>query len=381
MSSQDRRYTAEIAPGRQRRRVAICLQLALALLFLAASTAAQDAAEQLKTEIDQLQQALKPMPDSIAGFPDIKAQISKQLQSADRAARAGQLYLSLEQMAQVPDVLEGVREAAKSDTVKGNLPAFESEWGRLNSELTTLEQKAGQKNWENSEAAIRALAEIAEVKAVPLLNGGRGFATAVGPQAGLFNSGEGLGEAEFAQFCATLNLPRKAAPLPLRSMLPELEGLQEKTNAAFQPPRSIDLHSRFIDLNSTLKLAQELDAGGFYAGALYQYLMAVLEYGLLDAAPVTTTQQAELQPAIAAARKKLKTSGRDDSLVELSLELADSWIKHADGSTPTTDDWRSAEVILDQVLPAYFAALNPPVLPKRATAGRVEITLVRWPHT
>src|SRR5438309_900221 len=80
----------------------------------------------------------------------------------------------------------------------------------------------------------------------------------------IFYLGEAQGEAEFARFCAGLNLPRKGRAIALRSLLPELLALQEKTNAAFQPPRSIDQHPRFIALNSTLKLARELDAAKLY---------------------------------------------------------------------------------------------------------------------
>jgi hypothetical protein len=78
-------------------------------------------------------------------------------------------------------------------------------------------------------------------------------------------------------------------------MLPELVALQQKTNAAFQPPRSVEFHSRFIALNSTLKLAQELDARKFYAGSLYQYLEAVRHYAMLDAPQVDPARQKALQ--------------------------------------------------------------------------------------
>ena len=75
------------------------------------------------------------------------------------------------------------------------------------------------------------------------------------------------------------------------SILPELLALQQKANAAFQPPRSIDLHPRFIALNSTIKLARELDASKSYAGALYQYLEAARHYGMLFMPSVDAAQQ------------------------------------------------------------------------------------------
>lgn len=164
-------------------------------------------------------------------------------------------------------------------------------------------------------------------------------------------------------------------------MLPELVALQQNTNAAFQPPRSIDLHARFIALNSALKLAEELDARKFYAGALYQYLEAVRHYGTLDAAPLEAAKQAELKDAITAEQRKLAALSRDTSIAQLFLERASSQIAQADGSAPTADEWRSARVIVDQVLPAYFATEKPVVIVPSPSGKTVTITLVRWPYT
>jgi len=365
--------------GRRRAAYRLWLQGAAVLVFLSMPAAGQDAATQIKTEIDRIQQSVKGGIVNPPGFPDVTSMVGGQLKAASAALRAGRLYLSLEHLAPVFDVLHGLRTVSEKTEAAKSQPAFESEWGKTSVELTALEKKTRARNWDNSQAAIRALAETAQGKAIPLLDGGRGFATAIAPQAGLFYLGQAQGEAEFAQFCEDLNLPRKTAPLALRSMLPVLASLQEKTNAAFQPPRSVDLHPKFIVLNSALKLGEELDAEKFYAGALYQYLDAVEQYGLLDAP--TAAQQSELQPAIAAARKELEATGRDDSIALLFLERAESQIAHADGSAPSQDDWRSAKVIVDQVLPAYFAALEAPAPLERTAARRVEITLVRWPHT
>ena len=342
----------------------------------------QDAASQIKAETERLQQALTAKPISLPDFPNANSVIGDSLKAAANAANAGRLYLSLEELGRAFDFLQGARTVAdKAGAVKGSLPAFESEWGKVSLDLTALDREARQRNWENARAAIRALSETAQGKAIPLLEGGRGFATSTQPKDGLFYVGQAMGEAQFAKFCASLNLPRKTTAIPLRSLLPELESLQEKTNAAFQPPRSIELHPRFIALNSTLKLAQELDASRFYAGALYQYLEAVRHYGMLDAVPLDAARQSALKTAIAAARRQFDASPRDDSIAMLFLERAESQVAHADGSPPSADEWRSAQVIIDQVLPAYSAALKP-ASPLNQTPGKsIDITLVRWPYT
>jgi hypothetical protein len=214
-----------------------------------------------------------------------------------------------------------------------------------------------------------------------LLEGGRGFATAMAPKDGLPYLGQAQGEADFAKFCATLNIATNKSPLKLRSMLPELVALQQKTNAAFQPPRSIDLHTRFIALNSAIKLAEELDARKFYAGALYQYLEGVRQYGMLDATTVDASRQTDLKTSIAAEQEKLEDSLRDTSIAQLFLERAASQVSHSDASAPTVDEWRSAQIIVDQVLPAYFAAETAPASMPASSGKTVTITLVRWPYT
>jgi hypothetical protein len=80
-------------------------------------------------------------------------------------------------------------------------------------------------------------------------------------------------------------------------------------------------------------------------------------------------------------RKQLDASGCDDSIAQIFLERAKSQVRHADGSAPSEDEWKSATVIIDRVLPAYFAAKNPPAALARASGGAVDITLVRWPYT
>jgi hypothetical protein len=356
---------------------AVALFVALAL-----PAAGQDAPSQIKTQIERLQQSLKDKPVSDPNLANLDSMIRDSLKAASEALSAGRLYVSLEKLSEGTDLLGGARIVAdKSETVKSSLPAFEAEWRKVSLDLTAPDREAAERSWNNSPVAIRALSEAAQGKTLPLLEGGRGFATSLQPKDGLFYLGQAQGEAEFAKFCAALNLPQKATAFPLRSLLPELRNLQEKTNAAFQPPRSIELHPRFIALNGTLKLAQELDAAKFYAGSLYQYLEALRHYGLLDAVPLDADRQSALQEAIAAQQKKLKASRRDDSIALLFLERAESQVSHADASTPSSDDWRSAQVIVDQVLPAYFAAMKPASPLQQAAGKTIDLTLVRWPYT
>ncbi|HLK53188.1 MAG TPA: hypothetical protein VKU42_07015 [Candidatus Angelobacter sp.] len=366
----------------------VILALSFLLVFVPAFTAqAQDASSQIvssqiKAEIERLQQSLKDKPLADPDMPELNSNIANSLQGASAALAAGHIYRSLEQLGQAEDFLQGVRcVSEKGGAIKDSLPAFETEWNKASLQLTALNKSAQERNWSHANAAIRALAEAAQGRTMPLLEGSRGFATATNPKDGLFYMGQAQGEAAFAVFVSKLNAPHKAASIPLRSVLPELEALQEKTNAAFQPPLSIDMHPRFIQLNATLKFARELDSARAYAGALYQYLEAVRNYGMLDPKVPDTAKQASLRSSIADELKKSAASKRDDSIAQIFLEKADGWLTKADGAATSPDEWRAIQVILEHVLPAYYAALKPAgPMPQRA-AHTATLTLVRWPYT
>lgn len=356
------------------------LGLVMALTCL---TAAQDSpSAQIRAEIDRLEQSLKDKPISDSDIKNLTSMVTDALRSAREASNAGQLYLSLEKLGQAEDLLQGARSADdRAEVEKAGLPAFESRWGKASLRLTAIDKDAHARAWKDSPLAIRALAEAAQARAIPLLEGGRGFATASGPKDGLFYVGEAEGEADFATFCASLQTEGKGSSFAPRSLLPELRALQEKTNAAFHPPKSIDLHSRFIALNSQLKLAQELDASRFYAGALYAYLDAVRHYGMLDAPPLDAPAQDQAKKDVAKLTKELAASAGDNSILQLFLERASSYTAHSDGSAPSADEWRGARVILDQIVPAYYAAQKP-AAPLTTPSGKtVDITLIRWPYT
>ena len=356
--------------------------LALLVPLALPSPAQTPLSSQIKAEIARLEQSLKDKPISDPDLKNVAPMISDALKSAQAAADAGQLYLSLEKLGQAEDLLQGARSAAnRAEVEKTGLPAFESRWAKASLHLTATDKDAHAHEWTDSALAVRALAEEAQGRAIPLLEGGRGFATATSPKDGLFYVGQAEGEADFSTFCASLHTEGKRSYFVLRSLLPELRVLQEKTNTAFQPPKSIDLHPRFIALNSQIKLAWELDASRFYAGALYAYLDAVRHYGMLDAPPLDASVQEQVRNDVAKLTKELTGSSGDNSILQLFLERASSYITHPDGSVPSADEWRGARVILDQVVPAYYAAQKPAGPLSTPSGKTVDITLIRWPYT
>ena len=360
------------------RLVALSLLLAVGI----PSPAQNPVSTQINAEIARLRQLIKDTHITDKDLAPLAKMVEDSLDGASAALNSGQTYLALERVGQANDLLQGARAADnKAEVEKGGLPAFQAQWNKASLRLTALDKDAHSRKWTNTPLAVQAMAEAAQGRAIPLLEGGQGFAVSTKPTDGLLYVGEAQGEADFAAFLTTLTFDDKKTPFPLRSLLPELQSLQSKANAAFQPPKSIDLHSRFIALNSYIKLAQELDASRFYAGALYAYLEAVRHYGMLDTPALDADQQGRVKKDIATQRKSLAASSSDDSLAQLFLQRAQSYTAHPDGSAPSADEWRGARVVLDQVLPAYFAAKKPATSVATATGKTVEITLVRWPYT
>ncbi|HEX3322006.1 MAG TPA: hypothetical protein VHR84_14965 [Terriglobales bacterium] len=353
-----------------------------ALVLCAFIALAQTPSSQIQAEIDRLERSLKDKPITSKDFSAVNEMVSDSLKGAKDSLKSGHLYLAMEELAQAEDLLSGGRTIdEKSAAIGDSLPAFEAEWNKTSLQLTAYDQEARKKTWSNVPIAWRALAEAAQGRSIPLLDGGRGFATATKPQEGLFYVGQAQGEAEFAKFCSEVHPDSKPSGFELRSYLPELQKLQQKTNDAFRPPKSIELHPRFIALNSALKLAQELDSQKFYAGSLYQYLEATRQYGMLDTAVPEQTEQSKLKLEIESQLNKTASSEQDDSIAQLFLERASSYIAHNDGSAPTPDEWKAAQVIVEQVLPAYLAAQKPARHVDHISGKTVTLTLVRWPYT
>ncbi len=352
------------------------------MILRATASVSDDPSIKVKAEIARLEQSLGKHPLKVDGMPEIGKDVADYLGQARTAADAGKLYVALENVGRATDLMNGVRAMQeKTAVVSSGLAAFEAEWNKASLELTSLDERSRQRNWSSAPVAVRALSEVAQGRVTPLLEGSRGFATSTKPADGLLYMGEAKGQAEFSTFLYQLNVPRKGDAFVLRSYLSELQRLQQKVNAAFVPPKSIDMHPRFIALNSTLKLGQELDSSRSYAGALYAYLEATRHFGMLDTPVPDAEKQKQLQATVVAKLKALAASRKDESLQQLFLQRAQSYLVHDDGSKPQDDELKAVAVIVDRVLPAYADALKPATPVMRASGKTVNITLVRWPYT
>ena len=388
--------------------LAACRNGALQGLSAQSSSAASppSAAARIATETARLQRALKDKPAADPDWQRARPEIERALGRVEEDLHAGRLYLGLEELGQARTSLRAVESTKEGLQVpQHGLSAFTPAWEKASAVLTARGQAARGDPWTGAPAAVQALAETAQAESRILLQASRAYAEVTSAGAGFYYLGEAEAAAETTAYCQALaptmassaptfagSAPpapagsprgpsRRTAPLALRSVQPELGELSARTAAAYQPPRALRLHAAFIRLSATLKQAGELDATGLYAGALYQYLDAAQQFGMLEPAAPDAARRSRLRVTIAALQTRLRGSGRDDSIAELFLQRAAALAGGAEDPTPDPASWEKVAVIVEQVLPDYFAVIQASSPPRRAAASTIAVTLLRWPYT
>ncbi len=364
------------------RNLVLLVLVSTACALAAVPPSSGEVAGKIQAKIQQLKATVAAQDAADEDWKDLEPAITKLLNRADEGVRTGRIYAALDDMGKAWVRLESFKRAKMSPEVeKAGMAEFEKAWQKASVELTALNREAQKRAWNGRSIAQQALAETAQGQTVTLVEASRAYATVTVPQSGYYYLGEASGDVAVAAFDYSLHLPNRGVRIRLRSMLTEIRGLQQRINAEFKPPKSIDKHPEFIRLNATVKLARELDAAKLYAGAFYSYLSAVQQFAAMDAGEVNATQQAEVKQDLAKWKSRLASSKTDSSLGELYLQRAELWIQHEDGSTPGQDQWQAAKTVVADVLPAYEAALKAVPTVEHQTGHPVTVTLVRWPYT
>ena len=131
-------------------------------------------------------------------------------------------------------------------------------------------------------------------------------------------------------------------------------------------------HPTYIRASAALKQARSLNDHGAFEGALFEYLLSRYLFAPLRG-PAEAAATAE---RVTAARATLP-SADDHSIAELFLQFAGEGL-----ASDNADLRRGASAVLEDILPAYRAAIAPAAPAATATAkAGVTITLVRWPFT
>jgi hypothetical protein len=320
-----------------------------------------------------------------SGGDDIEKQVQddgrRALALADDALRAGHAWLALQRAA---PALLNLAGAAYVQTIpaaqRGDEAAFEAEQARMGGVLADALGEALPGEFAGIEpAALRALAQVARLQARELFGASLDYAQSTEPRFAYFYVGQASGARDLIALCRALAADAAApaagrvAP-PLRALAPEIERLEDELLAAYAPPRSLLMHGEFIAASALLKEARELDAAGLRDGALLRLMLAALQSAKLRPVPARLEGDA-LAGALRDLEERVAKRGGDSSLARLFLASAEAARAGTD-SNPAL-----AATIAADVLPRWFAALEPAAAAPSIGKARATVTVVRWPFT
>ena len=359
-------------------------RISVFLLLAAASCFAQDASKKIASEINRVKNQIGAGPANFEQWTKLKPGVDAGFVRAEENLKAGRAYRSLEELVYAAQVALGAKYAAQDpELLKKGLAGFEPEFNKAMAKYTALDNQAQARAWGDAPVAIRALSESADQLGIEVVEASRAYEASLDdPTFGYFYIGEAEGFTDFSRFLFDAKFHRKGAAFPLRSYRPEIQRLQDRINAAFVPPASVDHHDEFIQINSSLKVAGEMDARRYYAGALYQYLRALQLFADVSTTVPSEAERGELQKKAEAIRQQLKHSKLDESVAEMFLERAEGITATYSGQpAPGDEAWRNHKAIVEQVMPAYYEARDShPELQNPATKI-LTVTVVRWPYT
>lgn len=291
------------------------------------------------------------------------------LARAEEDLRQGRRQLALLRLATLHGNLasaayrSGITAEQRTDMAR-----LDAEWTRMEGVLREDLGTPSSGAFDRAPAVARALGEAARAQGRGYHQASLDYGHATMPDQGFYYLGNAEGQRAVAAFCRTLTAPAGLRAPALRSIRPELRSLEAEMLAVYRPPLSVDRHGEFIVASSTLKEARELDAAGLHHGALLRYLQAAQLFAPLRQPAAPALAGEALTRKLQEHAERLSAGGVDHSLGQLFLEMAQS-------------DAASAPGLAADVLPRYFAALEPARPEAPQPAPEVTVTLVRWPYT
>lgn len=338
----------------------------LVTVLLAACAGAPDQArDPLASEIQRESTFVESRPPQ----DKLRQKVQPVLARADDSLRQGKRLLALQRLADAKNelALTAYLQSRPAEQ-RREMAAFEAEWARMGGEL----RKDSPASLEDLHpAAVRALGEAALPQVRAYHDASLEYGRNTTPGDGLYYLGAAQAQKEVVDLLRTLSSPASRREPPLRPLGPEIEALEGEMLAVYRPPVSIDRHGEFITASATLKEARELDEAGLRYGALLRYLQAALQF-----APLRGPAPPLAEGALAKLEARLAGGEVDHSLGQMFLETAQA---HLAAGSPASE--ATAAIIAGDVLPRYFAALEPARPREPGPAPRVTVTLVRWPYT
>lgn len=339
----------------------------LALLLASTSCGGESTPPQnkdpLAAEVERSAELLQKSPSSIRRANE------PVLARAEEDLRQGRRELALQRLAN----LQGSIAAAAyrngiSAEQRRDMARLDAEWARMGSVLRDDLGNPSPGAFDGVPAAARALGEAARAQVRGYYQASLDYGHNTMPDQGFYYLGSAEGQRAIAALCQSVAAPSSLRAPALRSIRPELRALEADMLAVYRPPLSIQRHGEFITASSTLKEARELDAAGLRHGALLRYLQAAQLFAPLRQPPPPALPADALTQKLQEHAERLSASGIDHSIGQLFLEAAQA-------------EPARAAVIATDVLPRYFAALEPAPPEAPQPAPEVTVTLVRWPYT
>jgi hypothetical protein len=297
---------------------------------------------------------------------DQQATLVQRLDRAEAASKAGRTYQALYLL---EAAYEGASAFAFSASSGVKSPeAFIQKWTALGPPKAHS-GKAGR-----VPAVIDALAEAAEDRGPSTYQASRPYAEDAGLGGGLYYLGESYAVMDFAAFARSGSWPQVGRRPSFRSIAVELNAFDRDMTTKYETMERAN-HPTYIRASAALKQARSLNDHSAFEGALFQYLLSRYLFAPLRGAAASDATRERLESA----RAQL-SAGEDHSIAELFVQFAEEGL-----SSDNTDLRRGAAAVIEDVLPAYIAAVAPSrpgsTTSTPETSGAVTITLVRWPFT
>ena len=220
-------------------------------------------------------------------------------------------------------------------------------------------------------AVVDAIAAVADARGPSTYQASRPYSEDSGLFGGLYYLSDSHAVMQFAAMIRGWDWPPAGTPPPFRSIANEIGAFDVEMTTAYETMEKAN-HSTYIVASAALKQARTLNEQGRYSGALFEYLLARYIFAPLRGPAVAEATAAQ----IADARGAL-AGPSDRSIAELFFQLAEEAL--AGGSDAQR---RNAAAVLEDVIPAYRAAIAPASTTTTSAApAQVTITLVRWPFT
>jgi hypothetical protein len=354
-----------------------------ALLLAPAGRGADDATDPLAAEVARLSSFLEGNRSTDELWQDVKKSTEPALSRTRAALADGRRWLALNRLASVSVNLGAAAYLEeRTHEQRKDVAAFEKEWARMG-EVLKKDLAAEPPNLLDgvAPAAARAVGETALFQVRPFYESSLEYGRSTMPDAGLFYLGSAQAARDLARTSRTLSAPAKSEIPLLRSLEPELDALEGDLLGTYRPPVSIERHAEFIGASSALNDARKLDAAGLRYGALLGYLQAAQRTAALRSTPTDT---AALRDRLREMEKRLLSGEIDHSVARIFLESAAEDLDPPERPPPggsSAPAGAVATAVLQDVLPRYFAALEPPRPTALRPPAEVTVTLVRWPFT